>query len=468
MTGTQRNIPWYNMLIVSCAALLGISAVFRLLVKVEKFIIPHKKLILSVFCVIWGFALYLFSCTARNEPAHDYQIVYGAAENYAAGVDVDWAYFARWKNNQFLFLLLSVLMKISRMLWHGDPFYFILLFNVTAVIVTGICIYRLIWWQCGMIRYCWIGLLLFTGFIPCWGGTFNFYTDSVSIGFSIWGIYLAILAIRKKRGIFFYGIVAGLLWAIGFLIKATVGISLIAFLLIALWRWKHPGIKGCLFGILMGFIFIYGNFQVVSSRLPCSELEEDYAMPIEYWLALGSSGNGGYGENSEFATICINTPGTSAKREISREYIVERYTNLWDIKRLVSKVRYNFASGNIGLADYNRYPLTPFYEYFNDYGKYGGYITMVTSGYLYAILFLSIMGTIIKKKWKRQEESDILSLITQLTLCGLVVFLMVWESNNRQLYNHLPWLAVAGALGLQGIFGDTDVVQNDIFKQTIH
>lgn len=78
---------------------------------------------------------------------------------------------------------------------------------------------------------------------------------------------------------------------------------------------------------------------------------------------------------------------------------------------------------------------------------------MITSGYFYTILILLICGAIkcLTGRLPLKDERLAFYLIAQLTLFGLFIFLMLWEANNRQLYNHMPWLAAACAMSLNNL-----------------
>jgi hypothetical protein len=183
-------------------------------------------------------------------------------------------------------------------------------------------------------------------------------------------------------------------------------------------------------------------------------MNEEYGAPVEYWLALGLVNNGSYLENSDFADICIDTPGMEAKKVIACQYIAENKDEMLDINRINRKIRYNFASGFMGLTDYQCLPVNFSYEFFNDYGKYGGYTAMLATGYLYAIFIMGILGSFadLKALMKGAKVSSI-EFVAQLTIFGLIVFLMLWEAENRQLYNHMPWFALLGACGIKHMSG---------------
>lgn len=450
LTGTQYHIAWYKEAFVTAVWLACMAALFFVLKKLEKWLERHEKILLPAFCILWGAALYAFSCFVRNHPSQDYQIVYGAAVNYAEGLDVAWWYFAIWKNNYFLFLILGSLAKLSNLLGLQDPFYLLLFVSAAMAVWSGICVCRLIAGAGKSIVHRWIGLLLFVGFIPCWGGTQNFYTDAMSICFSVWACLLAEKALKGTSRYSFY---AGIVWGIGYAVKATAAISMLAVFIVwmAALKWKEWARLALL--AFTGFLVVSLGVECLWRLSPSHEMEEEMAAPLEYWLALGIGGNGSYEDNEGFATICIDTPGKEAKREVARAYIRENMGESLHPKRLMGKVRYNFATGLFGLTNFHEHRVSIAYEFFNDWGIYGGYTAMLTTGYFYALLIFGAFHCIIVLgRLKKGQAPQRLELIIQLTVFGLILFLMIWEANNRQLYNHMPWFAMMGALGLAGLF----------------
>lgn len=450
LTGTQYHIAWYKEAFVTAVWLVCLTVLFFLLKRLEKWLGKYEKIVLPIFCVLWGIALYVFSCFSRNGTSQDYQIVYGAVMNYIKGTEVAWWYFAIWKNNYFLFLILSSLAKLSSLLGFQDPFYFILLFSVIMAVWGGICIYRLLEECSQSIVLRWAGLFLFVGFIPCWGGTQYFYTDAMSICFGVWACLLTKKAFQGAGRYYWY---AGVVWGIGYAVKATVAISMLAVLAITLVALQWKEWKKLILLVLGGFLIVLGGVECLWHLSPSYEMEDEMAAPLEYWLALGISGEGSYVENEEFAEICIATPGREAKREVARAYIKENMKESLDLRRLSRKVRCNFATGFFGLPAFHERPGTFAYEFFSDWGTYGGYVAMLTTGYFYAILALGAVSCICALcGLKKGKTSQMNELVTQLTVFGLIWFLMIWEANNRQLYNHMPWFAMMGAYGLVRLF----------------
>lgn len=446
MAQTQHNIGWPKELFVTIVILCCLGGLFYAMQRASRWLEEKEKICLTCILLAWGILLYGLSCLSRNEPMHDYASVYQAAYRSAYGGEVDWTYLARWKNNFPLFLFLSLGMRICAGVGVADPFYFLLLINVIAVEGAIYCVYRMTKNQTQNCGTAFFAVFLVMAFLPLWGETGFMYTDSVSLIFVIWPVYLLQ---SSHKPYLKYGL-AGLLWGIGGAIKATAAISMIAVFLIWVITQKKSKYRKMAV-IIIAFIVVEALFGAVRMQYPCYELEKQYGAPVEYWIALGLNGNGGYGENEQFALECLAQEGVQAKRIYAREYIRANVHNIVDRNHLVQKVRYNFASGNMGLSDYNRYPGNITYPFFNDYGSYGGYTAMLTSGYFYALLLLGVLGQAINlyRMWKKDRRSSEILSISQLTIFGLFLFLMLWEANNRQLYNHIPWYALSAAFSLQ-------------------
>ena len=449
MTGTQRNIEWYNILFVTSVLFVAMLILYAILAKLENFLKCHTRSILVCFVVIWGIALYTFCYIFKNEPCHDYIKVYDSALALARDFkEIEWDYFARFKNNFLTTVIVAVLMKIAFILGFSEPIAIMLLFSVAMVLWSGICIFRLLEKAGYSYSIAFMGLLLFAAFVPLWGGTFNLYTDCISISFSIWACYMIS---REKRKSINY-VTAGILWGIGYAIKPTVIISMVAIFLIMLLTNYVRKIPKVFLGVAVGFCVSQMVVNILWNQFPCAEIEEEYAAPFEYWFAIGLCGNGSDAENGEFAIRCLDASGLEAKKQIAREYISDNVQELWNVDHLVQKARHNFASGHMGLPDFNRYPINIMYHVFNDWGSYGGYAVMYTSGYFYAILLYGLCGSILHyMDYKRGKQVPLLAIVGRLVLCGLVIFLMIFEANNRQLYNHMPWFAVVGATGCEKV-----------------
>lgn len=459
LTGTQHNIAWYKEAFVTVLWLAAIAALFFIFRSWEAWFVRYERTVLLAVCVFWGISLYVFSCLIRSEPWTEYLSVWNSAFGLATGGNVNWQYFAIWKNNFFLMLFLAGLIVLSNLLNMADPFYLILFVAVLSILWAGVCIYRILRLAGQPIFVCFFALFLFVGFVPCWGGTQYFYTDTMSLCFGVWSAYILFSSLKKDLKAARL-ICAGVIGGIGFALKATSAIALIAMVLAVLIviRRKITRLLKLTVCTAAGGLAAIILVQLIWIQSPCYEMEYTYGAPLEYWIALGSVANGGYGENAQFALECINVPGKDAKRQLAWEYIASHREELWSVTRLLSKMRNNYASGNMGLSEFINSSDSAAYEFLNDYGKYGGYMTMLTTGYFYALLLYGIMGSllIIREESGLGSDKDLRLLsevLTGLAVLGIFLFLMIWEANNRQLYNHIPWFALMGAQGGSRVLG---------------
>lgn len=449
ISGTHHNIAWYKELLVTLVIVIFLVAISVLLLRGKCFLEKHEKKLLVAFLLIMGICLYIVSCLCRNTPMYDYNDLYNSAYSYATGGPANWEYLSHWKNNFPLFFYLYGVMKLCVGVGIADPFYVLLLINVLLTVGSGCCIYRLVRLYIRSVACSFMALGLFAGFGPIWCGTNYLYTDSLSLFFSVGAVWFFL---RKKTNLK-DGIIAGFLWGTGYALKATVAISMVA-LLIALAlkeKEKIQLLKKSILSVITFFLCLL-LWTGIRMQYPCYEMEQVNKVPITYWLALGIHNDGSYPQNIDFAVECLGSVGVEAKSQVAKEYISTHISGLWDWKHFVEKARYNFASGKMGSSEFNQYPITPMYELVNDYGRYGGYSTMIFSGYFYAVLLLGWTGFLVAyikdKKRVPQEPGMQLFYIAQLTLFGFFLFLSIWESNNRQLYNHIPWYAIYGAMGM--------------------
>ena len=175
-------------------------------------------------------------------------------------------------------------------------------------------------------------------------------------------------------------------------------------------------------------------------------------MPVIHWIALGSHGHGDWTDNSDYGYQLLGAPSMEAKKEIAYSYIAQNRDEMFSIHHIVEKARHNFASGFMGLSTYIYEPDSPAYPFLSAYGVYGGYTMMIVTGMYYLLLLLNIIGSVISIIRRKLNCYNILGLFARISLFGLFLFLMFWEANNRQLYNHIPILVITGMTTISHLF----------------
>ena len=409
-----------------------------------------------LFVLLYGIGLYVLSCIGRNEPRSlvDYGIVWGSAWELAKNNQVvNETYFLKYSNNIKPMLILSLLLRIGFKLGMSDPFYFVLLFTVLQVLVAiwGVSVLA------GETKYDLKLpiLVMFVFCLPIWATTQAFYTDAMSFSFSIvvLALFYKIQHSDDRNRRLMLAIVAGILLAIGINIKITVCIPLIAFFIVFFLvgrkgERKYYPIEFVAVGI--GFFATYFLIDRWAESYEITRLAQETADPILAWIALGLKGDGSFYQNREWVYQMQSLDSKAEKLAFCKEYICENWKYLFDAKHLAQKVDINYASGHLGNTDYTYYAMYDnniLWELFAPYGRYYWRTSQFSFCYVHSIYVICFLGGALNLvRYIKRKTFSAWLMVIDLSILGYFVFLMLWEANNRQLYNLVPILITAALL----------------------
>lgn len=444
-------IPW-KMAVYTLVWVAFFSVLFAVSLFVEKRF-PHweslfRKL-LPVYLIIVGAGLFFVSICLRSGPISDYADVYYAAYNYANGMEVDnWDYFARWNNQVGYMLVLSALFKLGSFLKGDDAaYYFVLILNVIQVLLMLRCVVYLAGRASGKHSFSYSVMALLTGtcWLPIWANTSIFYSDQLSLGAAVFGMTFLVRGNEKKAdkgdkkgNSLFYAATAGLMFGIGAILKATSATLLISMMIAcALFMKGREYIKEICVCILM-IAVLFGGFKMYSFRMPYQENVSVLKAPVEYWFALGLKGSGTYGESEDFAIKCLTADNYEERKEIAREQIKNNIDNLWDMDHIVAKLRQNFGIGDLGAAGYLIWPENEniLWNWASQEGEYYWKYACLTTSFFFAWIFISALGGICMVFKRDYGKEDMPVFVMSLAFWGLALFLMLWEAQDKQMYNH--------------------------------
>lgn len=411
-----------------------------------------------IYACLYGAFIFVVSMLIRNEPITDYQNVYNAAWNLANGLEVtNWEYFARWTNNTSVLTVLTLYMKIGMGLGMEDPYAFILIINVLYVVVTLISTYYI---SLQISRKCygfaWITVVIYSLWTPIWSNTTSFYSDQLSFGLGMIGFALFLYTMENsgKCRILRY-LLAGAIIGFGTSIKVTVAIPLVAYIickLVLFLQNSHTINKKTLkmkenMLFILGFMVVLAGLSFYNGGYPASSMEHKMQMPIEYWLTIGMNGDGSYAINEQFALELMNAENVEVRKAMCHDKMQEYVPNLFDMEHITLKISKVFGSGDISATSimypYKENLLT---ESFSEYGDYYWKYTCLSTSFFFAILICMACGALMQLIKHRDEP---LIFWVYVSIFGLFIFLMMWEAQNKQLYNNLPWLTLAAAYGME-------------------
>lgn len=416
-------------------------------------------ILLLVFLTIWAVLLYAAGGVARSYPHTDYGDVYKAADALARRLPVDnWDYFSRCTNNRFPMLFLSFLLRLGYSMGMQDGYYFVLAVQVFHTVVTAGCVFYLAGKEA--VADSWTALMLMVLLTPIWGNIAFFYTDQLSFGYSVIAYTLLCVAFRNKSGKIlktFLIIAAGLLWGLAFQIKVTAVIALLAACIVAALR-RRIWSNGKWIGIfLLCFVLAACGGALAVAALPCQENVERDSDPILYWVALGLNGDGSYAANQDFAWQCRQAENVAEREVIVMEKIKSDWRNFFSAEHLAAKMRRNFACGDLGASGYMTYPFKEgniLYETISWDGKYFWKYACLSTSYLFAMFLLMAVGAF---RAAGSGAPDDGVLCAYVAVFGIMLFLMLWEAQNKQLFNHSGWIVLASGYGLQIIGRRKDI-----------
>ena len=428
--------------IIATIIILGLFIFYLFaLDKLEKKLKFRGREYAKCILLVWGIALFWVGNYIKGEPTSDFWSIYESVAAFVEGEAIDWTVYARWENNLPLFCLLCIVSKVGAIWGVPDVIYSMAAFNIILTILSGYCIY----WLIGKYTkespvYMWFGLIVYMGFVPLWGSMYYVYTDGISMGFSVIGMTTCVYAMQRGRKYFF---LAGLIWGIAFLIKPTAIFCALGFGITQLVFRNFKSFYKSMLIMLIGFILVNCGFSMVKEKLPIHEYSAEYKMPIQFWIALGMFGTGTYEENGWFIAQCMVDYDYEGRVEFCNQVIKDNINILFDAEHIRHKIKQNFADGHFGLREYTSNVTN---DYFFVDGRYNKTVTVILSSYFYVTLLMMWLAGC--KMIRRGSAEAELLLTIFIDLFGLILFLIVWEANNRQLYNHIPWFATGLALSM--------------------
>ena len=465
ITRPQNNLIPSRMfvyMLVWVAILCGIRAVLslleNLLIKKGMDVDKLSRICLILYTVFYGICIYIVSLILRSYPITDYGYVYHTAHSLATGQAVeDWGYFSMWTNNLGSLTILTFCMRLGVLLGFSDPYYFVLGLNVLLVMCVLVSLYYLAG-KVGekSISRQWFAVAVFTLWMPVWASTNAFYSDQLSFGGSILAVALGLYTFdlrsqgAKNVKTSAVALLAGVIWGISIMAKATSAVAVVAVTVTFLFMRKQgkPYWKNAVLSLL-AMILTAGALSIVCGNYPSKEYEYRLKMPTEYWLAMGLMGNGTYADNRYLVEQCLYSENVDERQAFCRKMIRENWKNIFQAEHLADKTAVIFASGDISPTSHmypNEESLLWHWVYWE--GDYYWKYACLTTGFFYAVLLLMLAGTLLRTFVPGKEESDLI-FMAYLTVFGLFLFLMLWEAQNKQLYNHIPWMTLTVVCGLE-------------------
>lgn len=460
VTAPQNNLfPW-QMAVGTAVCTILLLCAFSLWDRLPCDRIKNSSWLYGALLILFGVLLYILSYNGHNlSSLPDYGEIWEAATELSEGQALSphsQFYFQTYANNIKPMLYLAALFRISKALHFRDPYFFILIPSVLQVLGAV--------WSVGILagsfqqdqnRYRIPILFMFVCTLPIWANVQAFYTDSMSFMMGVFPLALICLSFKTTscwKTVLLLAL-AGLSAGIGMTVKITVLIPFIAaFIVFCLWgsprkRWIHIGV------FILCTVLTWKMTDLWAGNYEIWNMSKETSDPVINWIALGMKESGNYLDNADYATYTHTLSTKAEKTAYALQYISENRSEFWNVSHLVKKIRCNFASGQFGSATYSFYSYTEHnlvWELFSPWGKHYWRTSQLSFCFIFSIYTIYLLGAL-KTLWClfRKRTISGIKVIADLSLLGIILFLMIWEANNRQLYNQIPSILLGAALNAQ-------------------
>ncbi|WP_286669488.1 hypothetical protein [Thomasclavelia cocleata] len=437
----------YNMIIVPIVIIMVFVLMYFLYKKIKQIDLENKRkyyLILTIIAiVIVGLQIYSIYAI-RVKPSWDFGVVHREAISLATKTNqiTNTSYFSTYTNNNLMLLMLTGIYKLLG--WFNINNYtiascFINMLMIDIPLVINYFSVKRLFGRNMVIMF----MVLTMFCLPIYTYVPIFYTDTYPM---IWGSLIVLLYIKinqtnsiKEK--YIEAVLIGVCALIGFELKATILILLVAVILHYLFI--NEGMKKFIIIALVIASFISSMFvynKVIDSTNLFNELDyEAEALPYIHWVMMGLNKTGGF--NRKDYNYSKSIIGKKAKQEAAIQIIGERLNDYGFsglVKHLGTKINYTYGDGTYySVSLLARKPINTDSLGYNLLSKNGKYINKTIYLANSYNIFILMMFMLSMFNGVRKKKLDLLSFLRVL-LFGLMLFLLIWESKPKYLVNFLP------------------------------
>ena len=454
--------PLFQLMLMAAWGIVLAGALF-LYAKQRDWVLAHRRRILAGVLLTVFFVQLAVGLSTVPNPMYDHGKVFHGAVVFATerngeAFDVYESYLHHYPNNLGEFLLLQLLFRALTAVGFTDYYFAACLVGhlLFALMIAAGFAYldELAGGDCALFF-----LLLTVCFVPVYFQSTVSYTDT----YSVWVIPCVLLcALRASRaaalrGRILWGALAGACLGLGWQIKVTVLIAAVALAAQILFSGRLRRAVPALAAAAVMALGINAAFGVWADELVLDPSRVGEAMPVTHWLMMGLQGDGSYSSYDEWFITC-SVPydqRVDNNLRVIRERLEEMGPGGY-LRLLYRKTCRTFGSGTADMSYSYQYqddspPAGWVYELVLENGRfYALYNNLSHSMYL----VLTLLGAAGAFLALRAKSPLLARFAPPLALCGFWLFMMLWESNHRQLVNQWPLYLILAAQGLMFVYSE--------------
>ncbi len=341
------------------------------------------------------------------------------------------AYFARYGNNYPFTILIYYICKIVRFFGFRCYTAVLMFLNIILIDIAGMFalkLMKLLRGNTAGIKFLFLFMISPTPYI--W--ILYTYTNTFSMPFITGLLYYGIRAMRMDKHRMGNIMLAAVIGAVGYQIRATTIIPLIA---VILGIFLAAGIRRRMEKGLM-VLLIIGIFVAVMLMSSCfcrqhlENREQDMTFPFTHWVMMGLNSEEKGVVNKRDVKFTISKPTRQEKISANLAKIRKRLQKMGPAgyaELIVEKMKMVWAFGDDGIRRFyaNGENISGIHSY--TFGDKGGFFTIYCQIFR-SVAFLFVLLSIFSQiRRKGAEEFFVISL----ALLGAILFLILWETNRK-------------------------------------
>ena len=412
----------------------------------------------ALACIFAFFAMLYFSHRMRlrfGVDTWDFTRIQIDASNKATGAGgISTSYYAKYRNNQFTLLILSLLFKTIR--WMdpnatGEVLHqWAMAMNCAAILTAVILTFCAVKRQQGT-HFAFLSGLFLLFYTPLWLYSPIYYTDTMGLPLIVLPVLLYTFLKEGKtvRNIVIF-CVMGIAVAIGMKIKMSILFVFIAIGAAVLlfdrqkirWLFVLSGAAALVLTVFVSQLAIDRTLRLTKEQY------DQYQFPYSHWVMMSLGESGGYDANLVKYTASFETmeERKAAVAEKTEALLSERGFTGTVRHVFVTKMMHTWGNGTLSGTYYlGREPA--------ENGVFQRYLTQKGDRFKYAYTVLQtlhlmlLFGLVLSGVRMFRKPSG--GVVTAMNICtfGLLVFLLVWECNARYLVHIAPFLVIGSAYG---------------------
>lgn len=393
---------------------------------------------------------------AVNSMAKSYGLTGDFGQIYNDSQMVSQGYLARYTNNIGIFLLLAFYYRMIYLIFGTITIEFAIFLNIaaidTALVFTFLISKKIFKRQTSLLT---VFLCFF--FLPFYTYTPFFYTDSLSLPFTMIAIYMFICALQSEKAINRYlkMFFCGAFVLLGFELKGSLIIIFAAVVIFLLLKVNFKQAITLILSFTISFVIFLSGFNSLVDACKLTNQEELYTerYPVTHWIMMGLKNPGGYNQDDSMFTRNSGNYDEKVQaniKEIDRR--IKEYGVVGLCNHFVTKGVWTWSDGKYYIENHLAHnPIEPTdnlaHSFFLKEGNNFEYFYCYSNGFQLFILFSILISLLLGCFKPKVNYTTFLKII----LFGVFIFFMIWETRSRYLFNFTPVMILIAASGIKSL-----------------